>query len=209
MDDLVHAAMARWPNVPAAYGWLSLSRRGQWRLHPHGGGWGTEAPEPGESITSPQMLGFIGRNYQTDDRGCWFFQNGPQRVYVRLDGAPWILHTQPGPDAQLQLGTHTGQTYGPPSHWWLTHGGLLYTQSAQGAGLVQDHDLAPLLDHLHLADGRTLGDSLDSLTADQPTLIRLAGHEAPLGWLDDSEVTNTLGFVRFPGSQDANRVTVP
>ncbi|WP_323011575.1 DUF2946 family protein [Castellaniella sp.] len=198
MDDLVHAAMARWPDVPAAYGWLSLSRRGQWRLHPHGGGWGTDTPEPGESITSPQILGFIGRNYQTDDSGCWFFQNGPQRVYVRLDGAPWILHTQPGPDTQLQLGTHTGQAYGPPSHWWLTHSGLLYAQSAQGAGLVQDHDLAQLLDHLRLADGRTLGDSLDGLSADQHTMISLAGHDAPLGWLDDNAVADMLGFVRFP-----------
>ncbi|MGB3277244.1 MAG: DUF2946 family protein, partial [Castellaniella sp.] len=30
MDDQVLAAMARWPNVPAVHGWLSLTARGQW-----------------------------------------------------------------------------------------------------------------------------------------------------------------------------------
>lgn len=198
MDDLVHAAIDRWPNVPAVYGWLSLARRGQWRLHPQGCGWGANPPEPGETITNPQILGFIDRNYQADSKGCWFFQNGPQRVYVRLDGAPWILHTQPGPDGQLQLGTHTGLVYGPPQHWWLTPDGLLYTQSALGAGLIQDHDLAPLLDHLQLADGRILGDHLDSLSTDQHTLVSLAGDHAPLRLLDDNDVADTLGFIRYP-----------
>ncbi|WZB62090.1 DUF2946 family protein [Achromobacter xylosoxidans] len=49
-------AIARWPDVPAAYGWLSLDARGRWRFHPQGlsaqGG-------PGESITNPQILDFI------------------------------------------------------------------------------------------------------------------------------------------------------
>ena len=32
MDPSVIAAMAKWPNVPDCRGWLSLDRRGQWRL---------------------------------------------------------------------------------------------------------------------------------------------------------------------------------
>ena len=28
MDESVIRALAKWPNVPAVYGWLSLSRRG-------------------------------------------------------------------------------------------------------------------------------------------------------------------------------------
>ena len=59
MDASVQDAIARWPDVPAVFGWLSLDPRGRWRLHPqgqaaHGGA--------GESITNTQILGFINRN---------------------------------------------------------------------------------------------------------------------------------------------------
>ena len=33
MDPSVLNALERWPEVPAVYGWLSLSARGDWRLH--------------------------------------------------------------------------------------------------------------------------------------------------------------------------------
>lgn len=32
MDEIVKAAMAKWPEVPACYGWLGLDARGQWHL---------------------------------------------------------------------------------------------------------------------------------------------------------------------------------
>ena len=32
MDDIVRQAMAKWPHVPACYGWLGLDARGQWWL---------------------------------------------------------------------------------------------------------------------------------------------------------------------------------
>jgi len=32
MDPIVARAMARWPNVPAVYGWLALDRRGNWLI---------------------------------------------------------------------------------------------------------------------------------------------------------------------------------
>lgn len=156
MDAQVLAALARWPNVPAAYGWLSLSRRGHWLLHPHGQAWGGEAEEPGEAIGNAQIIAFIQRNYLADERGCWFFQNGPQRVYVRLDGAPWVLATHVAPQGRLQLRTHTGEPYGPVTHWWLDTDGNLYTQAAQGAGLVSDRDLAQVIDALVCEDGTPL-----------------------------------------------------
>lgn len=204
MDELVLAAMARWPNVPAAYGWLSLSRRGQWRLHPHGQGWGTDAEEPGEAISSPQITAFINRNYLANEAGDWFFQNGPQRVFVRLDGAPWVLRTEPGPQGQPQLTTHTGLDYGTPSHWWLSSDGLLYTQANLGAGLVQDHDLAQLIDMLMLPDGRPLAEALGTLQSDgQPISVIWPpdtddAKPAPLGLLDEAAIETTLGFIRRP-----------
>jgi hypothetical protein len=38
-----------------------------------------------------KLVDFIQRNYDHDADGCWYFQNGPQRVYVELEAAPWVL----------------------------------------------------------------------------------------------------------------------
>ena len=205
MDDQVLAAMTRWPNVPAVTGWLSLSARGQWRLHPHGRGWGTPDAEPGEAITSPQIIAFINRNYQPDASGRWHFQNGPQRVYVRLEGAPWILGLETDACGRPRLRTHTGQDYGPVTHWWLDDAGHLYAQAGQGAGLVADRDLAPVIDALRTIDGQPLDGWLE-----QPDLagILAAGLAdpasgrpatcAPLALLKQEAVETVLGFVRHP-----------
>lgn len=113
MDASVKDAIARWPDVPAVFGWLSLDPRGRWRLHPQGQ---AAAGGPGESITNAQIQGFIDRNYERDDAGRWFFQNGPQRVFLRLDAAPYVLRLD---DAGRALLTHTGQAVSAVSGWWL------------------------------------------------------------------------------------------
>jgi len=85
MDREVLDAMARWPQVPAVYGWLALDRRGNWLLRESEGG------RLGR-IGNAALREFIGRNYAADARGCWYFQNGPQRVFVELAYTPWVLH---------------------------------------------------------------------------------------------------------------------
>lgn len=211
MDDTVIAAMARWPNVPAAFGWLSLSPRGQWRLHPAGRGWGHPDIEPGQAITNPQITAFIGRNYQSDETGRWFFQNGPQKVYIRLDAAPWILHVHPNPDGSLGWQTHTGQPYGPITQWWVDDNGHLYAQAPQGAARVLDRDLAQVADALLTPARETLASclaalpSLQSLQTRQPLSVglaktgRLSGADmAPVGWLPAQAVASALGFQAQP-----------
>ena len=32
MDDIVKAALKKWPNVPHCYGWLALDARGDWYM---------------------------------------------------------------------------------------------------------------------------------------------------------------------------------
>ena len=56
MDAVVAQAMARWPNVPAVYGWLSLDRRGNWLIK-------------GERIANHALREFIARNYEADENG--------------------------------------------------------------------------------------------------------------------------------------------
>src|SRR5579859_7246871 len=85
MDDSVLRSLAKWPDVPAVYGWLALDRRGNWLLRATGA-------ERFERIANRALREFIARNYEVDSRGCWFFQNGPQRVYVRLAYTPYVVH---------------------------------------------------------------------------------------------------------------------
>ncbi|MDO9202152.1 MAG: DUF2946 family protein [Hydrogenophaga sp.] len=146
MDDIVKAAMAKWPNVPHCYGWLGLDARGQWfmRDDPTQAA-GPFACEPGETCTTAKgsrlqhdkLIEFIHRNYACDESGCWFFQNGPQRVYVELEIAPYIWRLQP--DGRILA--HTGQPAGEVQLCWLDELGRLYLRTERGLGLVHTSDM--------------------------------------------------------------------
>lgn len=159
MDNEVLAAMARWPDVPAVCGWLSLTESGQWRLHPTGDAVRNPGA-PGESITSPQILAFIDRNYDVDSDGRWFFQNGPQRVYVRLDAAPYILRTATDSGSgRLMLRTHTGLDIRRIEALFLDENGRLYMATDRGPGLVAGRDLPALFDALQAVSAPTATDA--------------------------------------------------
>lgn len=194
MDPSVKDAIARWPDVPAVFGWLSLDPRGRWRLHPQGQ---AAAGGPGESITNTQIQGFIDRNYERDDAGRWFFQNGPQRVFLRLDAAPYVLRLD---DAGHALLTHTGQAVSAISGWWLDDAGQLYAMASQGPGVVLDRDLPPLMERLVTEDGGALLDAIDRLAPAQSLRIALPGvyDAAPLRLIDRAQVPGTLGFQANP-----------
>lgn len=194
MDPSVKDAIARWPDVPAVFGWLSLDPRGRWRLHPQGQ---AAAGGPGESITNTQIQGFIDRNYERDDAGRWFFQNGPQRVFLRLDAAPYVLRLD---DAGHALLTHTGQAVSAVSGWWLDDAGQLYAMASQGPGVVLDRDLPPLMERLVTEDGAALLDAIDRLAPAQSLRIALPGvyDAAPLCLIDRAQVPGTLGFQANP-----------
>lgn len=96
MDDIVKAALAKWPGVPHCYGWLGLDRRGRWYMRDDR----TQAAGPfpaskGSLLTHEKLIAFIERNYMADESGQWYFQNGPQRVYVELEATPWIARLMP------------------------------------------------------------------------------------------------------------------
>ena len=91
MDPIVDAALKKWPNVPHCYGWLALDARGDWYMRDDR----IQAAGPfpqvkGSRIEHEKLREFIARNYGHDDSGAWFFQNGPQRVYVELEAAPYV-----------------------------------------------------------------------------------------------------------------------
>jgi len=145
MDEIVKAALKKWPNVPHCFGWLALDARGDWYMRDDR----VQAAGPfpqvkGSRILHDKLREFIQRNYDRDaDTGCWFFQNGPQRVYVELEAAPWVLRVMDG-----RLHTHAGHP-AVLSATWLDEQGRLFADTDLGFGIVhtQDvHDAAQALD---------------------------------------------------------------
>jgi hypothetical protein len=194
MDPSVLEAVARWPNVPAVAGWLSLDAAGNWRLHPQGD---AAAGGPGVSISNPAILAFMARNYAHDEQGRWFFQNGPQRVYVRLDAAPFILRT--GADAAI-LETHTGLPVRDVTGWYLDESHKLYARTDAGPGMIAGRDVAPLMEAMRLENG---GDALEPAAglADGGTLrVRHPVSKAtvPLRRIRRDALESELDFVANP-----------
>jgi len=153
VDEQVLRAMRRWPDVPVVYGWLRLDRRGRWMLVDRGRPGFDEARDgAGSPITNEQIVAFIGRNYQADAQGRWYWQNGPQRVFVDLELAPLVLRLLgSGPGARLVA--HTGEPVTRVDAAWLTTEGDLVLATDLGPGAIHDLDLAGLAIDAS-ADGR-------------------------------------------------------
>jgi hypothetical protein len=140
MDEIVKAALQKWPGVPHCYGWLALDARGDWymrdeRIQARG-------PFPqvkGSRIEHDKLLAFIQRNYAADAAGAWFFQNGPQRVYVQLEAAPWIWRLQ-FDGAAVQVNSHTGAAT-QAEGCWIDERERLYLSTPIGLGLVHSLDV--------------------------------------------------------------------
>ncbi len=169
MDDIVKAALAKWPNVPYCYGWLSLDARGNWRMRDEAA---QQHDLPGDRIMHEALLAFINRNYLHDAEGRWYFQNGPQRVYVNLEATPFIARTDPVAGLILQ----TGDPLQKIDSAWLTESGQLVLQEGELIALVDDRDMPQLL-----ADFRIDGS--------------VAGDDALLAWLDKPDDGAVLEFV--------------
>jgi hypothetical protein len=140
MDDIVKAAMAKWPQVPNCHGWLAMDMRGDWYMRDDR----TQAAGPfpqvkGSRILHDKLLAFIHRNYAADAAGAWYFQNGPQRVYVTLEAAPFVWRVEPG-DGAWRVTAHTGQAAQVRSVW-LDDAGRLFLDTDIGFGLVHTLDM--------------------------------------------------------------------
>ena len=138
MDDIVKAALAKWPSVPHCYDWLALDARGDWYMRDDRTQAAGRFPHPkGSRILHDKLDEFIGRNYEPDGAGCWFFQNGPQRVYVELEAAPWIWRVDTG----FALCSHSGRE-ARLRQPWLDEQGRLFADTDIGFGLVHTLDSA-------------------------------------------------------------------
>ena len=152
MDDIVKQALAKWPNVPHCYGWLGLDARGNWYMRddpaqaagPFTGG---SRESKGSLLKHEKLIDFIQRNYASDAKGQWFFQNGPQRVYVELEATPWIWRITRNEHHDFAVAAHDGRRA-------VVKGcvqdelGRAYLETDIGFGLVHTQDVEHLADAL-------------------------------------------------------------
>jgi hypothetical protein len=193
MDDIVRQALAKWPNVPHCTGWLMLDRRGNWRMRDD------EAQArglPGEPIRHTALLAFINRNYEADASGQWFFQNGPQRVYVELGYTPWVvrLAEAAGDEGKPSLTDQAGNAFEPAAAWLDDEGGVLFTDTSKPPriAVLHDHDLDLFAAHADVAEDGRSGQFHWRTDA---TL--------PLQSVSHSDVAARFGFVASPAAQAA------
>jgi len=194
MDDIVKQAMAKWPDVPNVYGWLSLDRRGVWRIK-------------GDAVTNTVITGFISRNYDHDSEGRWFFQNGPQRVFVELDYTPFVYRIvwNADPHAPLRIETHTESAVRDIASAWLDENGVILLVTKHGAGMLDDRNLELLLPCFtdnagHALDEDTIAARMTAMQAGGGADLCLgyAGSYMPLRAIASAEVAARFGFVPRP-----------
>lgn len=137
MDEIVRQSMLKWPEVPDCYGWLGLDARGHWFMRDEATqAAGNFLQSKGTQLQHAGLIAFINRNYCVDSQGRWFFQNGPQRVFVELEITPLIFRLEH--DGALRV--HTGQMAHAQASF-LDEQGRVFLLSEQGLGLLHSQDV--------------------------------------------------------------------
>jgi len=194
MDDIVKQAIAKWPDVPAVYGWLRLDRRGTWLIR-------------NERVTNPLVTDFIGRNYEHDNAGRWFFQNGPQRVFAALEYTPLVyrIGEDVQPDSTPRIEAHTGATVHAVKSAWIDDAGVILLDTELGIGMVDDRDLGRLVPCFTGEDGRALTEdaiaqAIESLQAGGSAALFFHYRDsvAEVSGVAAADVPARFGYVQCP-----------
>lgn len=186
MESWVERALAKWPNVPHLYGWIHLDRRGRWSLK-------------GERVDRPKLVDMMRHNFAADERGAWYFQNGPQRGYVALEYTPLVAQAMP--DGQLQL--HTDATVRAVDAVYLDSDGTVVLSTEYGAAVLNGADLGWVMQRLISTDAIDVETNLEQALASpsgSPTRLRLEWEGSPISVnrCDAHALPETLGFQRDP-----------
>jgi hypothetical protein len=161
MDDIVKQALAKWPNVPNCRGWLGLDARGNWWLRDaETQAQGGFPQSKGSLVEHSKLLAFIGRNYEADAQGQWYFQNGPQRVYVELENTPivWRVH------ADGRVVSHIDAPAQQVESCWMDEFGCVYLKADGVLGMVHSQDMVHVVEMVESGHWATQ----DAIWADLP-----------------------------------------
>jgi Protein of unknown function (DUF2946) len=197
MDEQVLRSLIKWPNVPACYGWLALDRRGKWRMRDE---FAQQNKLPGQAISHQAFNEYISRNYAADEFGRYFFQNGPQRVFVTLDATPWVVRIYSADD-KFRFITQCNKIIEPNSALSDQNGNIyivgklddIATQNHLHVALLHDHDL----------------DQFSELAKLHQVACSFAGSwrwqdkQLPLEPIHSDELSGRFGFIANPSQQIA------
>jgi hypothetical protein len=99
----------------------------------------------GSLLKHEKLIAFIQRNYGVDAQGFAWFQNGPQRVFVELEAAPYCLRLHEDGHIAATAGQHQHeggeQAIAAINSAWLDENGHLYLAFAQTLGRVHSQDM--------------------------------------------------------------------
>jgi len=204
MDEKVLRSLVKWPNVPDCYGWLALDRRGQWRMRDE---FTQQHHLPGQVIVHQALKEFISRNYARDSQGKYFFQNGPQRVFITLDTTPWVVRIIPS-DKGIQLLTQCQNSLEPTAALSDEKGNIyivgkvtqtIYEDSDRGQFSIQESESIALL-HDHDLD---LFSELASLREEACSFggsWTWHGQQLPLDPIHSSELATRFNYIAKPSA---------
>ncbi len=200
MDDIVKQALEKWPNVPHCYGWLALDARGNWRMRDER----TQALNlPGDRIAHTALIQFINRNYTCDASGCWYFHNGPQRVYVDLELTPYILHTDPTRGFVLHTGMVIASSQDDIQSVYLSNTGRLFFVLSHGVAALDDRDTNTCLPSIRVnnivASDEQLMAWMDGADTSRPPLFFQHGTSSwRMQYLHIDTIAKHFGFIQKP-----------
>ncbi len=202
MDDQVLRSLIKWPNVPHCFGWLALDRRGQWRMRDE---FAQANQLAGNVIQHTTLNEFISRNYACDSLGRYFFQNGPQRVFITLDATPFIVRIIPTARG-LQLLTQCG-TEIKPQGALSDEKGNIYITGLISQSLSDQMDSAVFTKTESLSVALLHDHDLD-LFSDQSKVLEDAcsfrgswqwnGKDLPIEPIYSTELSERFHFVKVP-----------
>jgi hypothetical protein len=205
MDQGIAQSLVKWPNIPHCFGWLALDRRGAWRMRDD---YAQAHGLPGDVIKHAALNAFIARNYASDADGRYFFQNGPQRVYVNLDATPWIVRMMPTGNAEdpWQFQTQSDSVLTPTTAFLDEAGRILIegrlTQTiCNGAATNQFNEIerlsiALLHDHdIEIFSGLS---TLSNATCALEGSWRWHGHDLKLEPIASAELESRFQFQTHP-----------
>lgn len=198
MDEEVLRSLIKWPNVPDCFGWLTLDRRGQWRMVDE---FAQQNQLPDQLIQHAALNEFIARNYASDQLGRFFFQNGPQRVFITLAATPWIVRIIPNAErakliTQWKPSTALSDENGNIYIVGLVHQTLYQDLNNQQfktieqstVALLHDHDLDLFSELAQLREETcSFGGSWD-----------WHGEKLPLDPIHSEELSQRFGFIKQP-----------
>ena len=204
MDEQVLRSLIKWPNVPHCFGWLALDRRGQWRMRDE---FAQANQLAGSVIQHVALNEFIARNYACDSLGRYFFQNGPQRVFITLDATPFvarIIPSESGPQLLTQCGTEIqpqGALSDEKGNIYIT-GNITQSVSDQIDGTVFIRTKSPSVALLHDHDLELFSDQ--SKVMEDACSFRGSwqwnGKDLPIEPIHSLELSERFHFIKAPSN---------